>query len=193
MRRLTPDKIRGYRLPAAPRINRGNTSIIYETGDPAQLEVFTIEQIKLDWWQYGLGVIADYAEVASAHYEGYKSGYYTRQYEHLTLPVYRCLVERLDSPAPEQMRRIRQIQRAINKVCVPYHQNHAVYMLNRWDAIRALEIAEIAPALDFIYDYDLENIYPDFGRGDFMIRKGQIVALDPFHRSALHAALMLCD
>lgn len=199
-RRLTPDKIRGYAMPKLPRINKGNTSIIYQTADPCVLEVFTVEVVKMDWWSGylwgGLGILLDgYEDVAEAVYTGYEglSAYAAHPYKTYTLTVYRALVKRLQMPDKEQMRRIRQIQRAINNVRYPYNASPSVANCERWQALSALEIPEIAEAVDFALNYDPYAIYPDFGAGDFMVQDGEIVALDPFHHEDVNKALRLRD
>lgn len=204
MRRLTPDKIYGYTLPKSERINKGNTSIIYKTDDPAVLEVFTIEVVKMEWWQRGLHIIEDFDEVANAHYAGYSESYKPnsyydrrREYKSYKLPVYRALVRRLDTPDKAQMTRIRQIQRAINTLSVAWHYNEsaAVYRDRRWNAIWQLSMnkaPEIRSACEFIFEWGYSgSVYPDFGAGDFMVKDGEIIALDPFHHADITSAVHL--
>lgn len=201
MRRLTPDKCFGFSLPRTmERINRGNTSIIYSPApDAGTLEVYTIELLKAEWWtrSTGLKIAEDYQEVGYAHYTGY-SGVYC-QFKRIDLPVYHLTARRLDSPGGAQMTRIRSIQRRIRAVLntVPYHRNNRKsYVLDLWRALEdnaADQFDEIAPCIDFVMDYDAENIYPDFGAGDFMIDQGQIVCIDPFHHVDSQSALQLHD
>ena len=201
MRRLTPDKLRGYAKPLPDRhlrINKGNTSIIYRTNDPNLLEVFTVEVVKCEWWGHGLDITDDWQYVADAYYSGYEGHSYQRKFKRVYLPVYRCLVRRLDTPDAAQMKRIRQIQRAVSGIGIPPYWSFNTRSIGalhawRWEQLEALNIPEIAGAVDFALNYDAYSIAPDFGNGDFMVKDGAIVALDPFHHIDVHEAFSLHD
>jgi hypothetical protein len=198
MMRLTPNKIVGVKLPDAPRINKGNTSIIYETADPNVLECYTVEQMKLEWWQRGLDITLDYyTEEGEAHYYGFglPNRYSTRlEWKHVTLPVYRCLVRRLDPLTDEQLRRSKQIRRAIRNLLIPMRMvDNVPVQMRRWDAIYKLseEYPELREPVEFVHDYDCQHIWDDFGNGDWLSMDGRMVCIDPFHHDDVNEALSL--
>lgn len=197
MMRLTPDKVRGYgqALPCnARRINKGNTSIIYTTDDPNKLEVFTIEPIKLEWWQ-NLEIIDSFTEVAEAVYHGYTPRYDGGGgYKTIKLPVYRCLVDRLEMPSTTDHRKqIRAIRNAVEtaRPAYVYNQRENVRLYNWWSNIADCGVPAAAYPARFALNWDAEHIYPDVGRGDFAILHGDLVILDPFHHQDIHPALSM--
>ncbi len=206
MRRLTPDKIRGCALPdKARRINRGNTSIIYTTDDPDKLEVFTIERLKMDWWQDGLGIIERYDEPCEALYSGYKfnrhysrARYELREYVYMTLPVYHCFVRRLEMPGKAEKRLIRSLQKRIYDVMwtsQPLRPDRPLSETLRWQALyeRMADVEQVRLAAEFALMRDSNHIHPDFGPGDWAVKDGEIVCIDPFHHHDLQAAFLMSN
>ena len=201
MMRLTPRKVSGYTLPKHERINKGNTSIIYRTDDPNMLEVFTVECLKMDWWRFGLNLISDYEDVATAYYEGFDhSAYRMSEFKHVQLPVYRCLVPVLQQPDKEQRRYVRAATaamanakiEAMNKAQRSGYRSH-LFMENVWLEFQNLaeQFPQVGIATDFAIDYGASDTYADLGVNDWMVWNGELIWLDPFHRTDVNAALRL--
>lgn len=192
MQRLTPTKCR-FTLPDKRlRLNvGGNTSIIYATGNPDMLEIYTIERVKFEYWQHGLGITDTYDYAGDAFYCGFSP--YTNDYRREYIPVYKAITRRLDMPNDVQMKHVRKIQKKISETMqsVPWRYKMPVQELNlmRWNALSGLanmEIPELVLPVEFIMDNsNPENIFPDFGPGDFAVMNNEIVVLDPFHAVGL--------
>lgn len=198
---LTPRKIFGYKLPDRERIGNGHTSLVYLCDDPTVLEVFTIEVMKMDWWMYGLKIITDYEDVATAYYGGMDvsiGGWQQAKYRQYKLPVYRCIVQRLEMPNFEQRRQIKRARNTYSDIRIKWATRGmrsfgADNLWELWDAIENLgdEYPELSEPAKFVTNYDAGRINPDFGPGDWAILNGEVVCIDPYHHEDIHKALRL--
>lgn len=199
MMRLTPRKIWDYALPKSERINKGNTSIIYRTDDPCTLEVFTVEVVKMDWWRYGLNLISEYDEVATAYYEGYdNTGWHHSEFKRIELPVYRCLVPVLSQPDKEQRRRVRAMTNAITDIRFKLAAHNAFTRSATINEDVWLEMQNLYPLypelespVNFIMDWGAYDTVADTGNNDWLVWNGELIWLDPFHKEDIHKALRL--
>jgi hypothetical protein len=193
MFKLTPNKVYGYALPDREKIGRGNTSLVYLTDDPKVLEVFTIEHLKMEWWLRGLNIVEDYFEVAEARYCGYSYNFITQKstWTSVQLPVYRCLVQRLDMPGKAERRVIKAATAAVwgKRPNFDYRRGQWQHQ-EWWSALTYLDekFPAVAEAAEFITNYDSDRVYPDFGPGDWAMLDGKLVCIDPYHHKDVSEA-----
>lgn len=197
---LTPTKVVGTTLPdKTKRIGKnGHTSLIYLTDNPCELEVYTTEKVKFDWWQYGLKITDSYEEVGEAWYRGCKGDYrYNHDWIQLTLPVYRCVAKRLEMPSGEQKLHSQKLRRLVNAAHWWWLKDLRIrgigryYLSEFWSILAELDVPTIAEPADFITDYQSDKINPDFGPGDWGVLDGRLVCFDPFHHDDVHEAINL--
>lgn len=203
VRRLTPDKIHGYKLPdKARRINRGNTSIIYTCDDPDQLDVFTIEPLKLEWWKDGLHITDHFEYVCDASYSGFLEPHnpnrcYPRHMAYIQMPVYYCRVRRLEMPTTQPAKLI--IYRLRKQIVNAIQNKHAGMTFEewwnpteRWYRIRdQVDSAHVRAIAEFALCRDSNRINPDFGPGDWAMLNGGVCCIDPYHHEDLRKAFLL--
>lgn len=184
--RLTPSRIRGVQLPSGKPINRtGMTSLLYADSDPEYLLCYTLEQMKLEWWLRGLNIIDDYDYLGEvAHFEGYA---YTRflggeKWVRYNLPLYVCRVPFLKPLAKQHKRRLKEILVLISEA------RRGDAFMQQWDALTELslnKVPEIRQACEFVYDYEIDKIAPDFGFDDWRLVNDEMVCIDPYHHEAV--------
>lgn len=179
MLRLTPNKLIDKSvLPIdKERINKGNTSIIYEY-DAEHVEMFTIEYLKFQWLQH-INVIDDYEWVTEAWYAGYKRNYYGKWTRLANqLDVYHAIVPKLVFPIKNK--EIRNLQKLVweDLRCTDRHE--------WWTNLYESNIPQLREPAEFALSWDSEYINPDFGYGDWAIVNDELVCVDPFHHEEMN-------
>lgn len=181
MLRLKPSRIHGTELPPIQNLYtiQGKTTLFYKWNlANTYLQVFTIEEIKLKWWQH-LGLISNYVRAGYAAFDGYlnENPYYKE------FPVFYAVVPVIQKPEGEFAAQLELIN---NTLDMAYNRWKIVHG-DPWNSIEhyCYNHHQLESVIDFIWPHR-ENYYPDMGAGDWMVWDNELICIDPYHAKSVN-------
>lgn len=198
MMRLTPSKLLFNikdvfpEVDKAKRINKGNTSIIYEYKN--KFYIFTIESIKAEWL-YHIKLITNYKYVGDARYSGYSSG--DGEYKTFIVPVTFYVIRKLKQiRTKENKEKVTKYIYELEDVANDYsnRKNRNEYTNFWWYCLTNAKSRIIKKIANFILDYetsDSEYSCDAFSFDQWVCDSKGVYCIDPFHKRELSKLLWL--
>lgn len=196
MMRLTPSKIRFDirevfpEIDKAKRINKGNTSLIYEYKN--KFYVFTIETVKPEWL-YHIGLISNYKYVGDAYYAGYSSG--DGEYKEFLMPVTFYVIRKLKKINKDNRHIVDKYVVEIDNVFHKFLYENKDRFVTFWGfCLNNAKSKYVKKLANFISDYDspMREYYWDASDyKQWAYDSKGVYCIDPFHDSELSEILWL--